>query len=200
MSAGGGADGRHGSRGKLAGRNSQSLQQRLKQRLGWLSQTSSRRRCPRRRLNLRGRSAGSSPGSAAAAAFNDHGKTHAKEHEKKSAFPDEDELQYLLQKLSNHSLEMQHVAKDTESLSSCTSGLSFEFFVTHFLLSGINRSSSFIAVVALCSHVSAVFVTAFTICGISIKENNVCIYSCRRQLCFLHSLHGYADFQLQRRT
>lgn len=148
MSAGGGADGRHGSRGKLAGRNSQSLQQRLKQRLGWLSQTSSRRRCPRRRLNLGGRSAGSSPGSAAAA-FNDHGKTHAKEHEKKSAFPDEDELQYLLQKLSNHSLEMQHVAKDTESLSSCTSGLLFEFCFTHFLLPGINRSSSFIAVVDL---------------------------------------------------
>lgn len=83
----------------------------------WIPQTSSRR-CPRRRLHPGGSSASSSPGSA----FNEDGKTNAKEYSKKSASPDETELQYLFQKLSNHSLELLHATKDTDSLSSCTSG------------------------------------------------------------------------------
>lgn len=43
---------------------------------------------------------------------------------KNSAFPDEMELQNLLQKLSGHSLETRHASAlgDTDSLSSQTSG------------------------------------------------------------------------------
>lgn len=100
--------------------NGQCLQQRLLQHVACIPQASSRR-CPRRRLHPGGSSAGSSPGSAVGA-FNEDGKTNAKECNKKSAFPDETELQYLFQKLSNHSLEMQHLTKDTDSLSSCASG------------------------------------------------------------------------------
>uniref|UniRef100_H3CDQ7 Alsin Rho guanine nucleotide exchange factor ALS2 n=1 Tax=Tetraodon nigroviridis TaxID=99883 RepID=H3CDQ7_TETNG len=120
------------------------------------SQTSSRRRCPRRRLNPGGRSAGSSPGSAAGA-LNEDGKTHAKE---KSAFPDESQLQYLLQKLSSHSLERLQVAKDTESVSTLNS---LSFFSTHSHLSSR-------IVCACCLIPSAdlsVSAAAFTICRIS---------------------------------
>ncbi|XP_041806349.1 alsin-like isoform X4 [Chelmon rostratus] len=118
------------------------------------SETSPRRRGPRRRLQPGGRSAGSSPASVAS----EDGKSNTKQYSimknlpagtklepddpltqtdgspksqplpgcrsnKKSAFPDEMELQSLLQKLSCHSLEMHHTSGpgDTDSLSSYTS-------------------------------------------------------------------------------
>ncbi|XP_034741033.1 alsin-like isoform X3 [Etheostoma cragini] len=114
-------------------------------------ETSPRTRGPRRKLHSRGRSAGSSPGSAAGSCpFSENGKSNTKhknlsgghthpltdtdgspkshllsgwEANKNSAFPDELELQNLLQKLSSHSFEMRHTTGpgDTDSLSSYTS-------------------------------------------------------------------------------
>ncbi|XP_035532248.1 alsin-like isoform X4 [Morone saxatilis] len=115
-------------------------------------ETSPRRRGARRSLQPGGRSAGSSPGSAAGSCpFSEDGKANTKQKnlpvgtdsdpltqtdgsptsrplsgwrsKKNSAFPDETELQNLLQKLSSHSLEMRHTSGpgDTDSLSSYTS-------------------------------------------------------------------------------
>ncbi|XP_047193094.1 alsin-like isoform X1 [Scophthalmus maximus] len=115
-------------------------------------ETSPRRGGPRRRLQPRGRSAGRSPGSGTAACpFSEDGKSSNKQRNpsvganfepdvtqtdgrpkshplscwtanKNSAFPDELELQNILQKLSGHSLEPHHSAQgDTDSLSSHTS-------------------------------------------------------------------------------
>ncbi|XP_069388473.1 alsin-like isoform X5 [Paralichthys olivaceus] len=116
------------------------------------SQTTPRRKGPRRRLHPVGRSAGSSPGSGAGSCpYSGDGKSSTTQMlpqldghadnltqtdgrpvshplscwgaNKNSAFPDEMELQNLLQKLSGHSLEMQPVSGpgDTDSLSSQTS-------------------------------------------------------------------------------
>lgn len=58
------------------------------------------------------------------------------EANKNSAFPDEIELQNLLQKLSSHSFEMRHTTGpgDTDSLSSYTSGWLFSFVPYAFVL------------------------------------------------------------------
>ncbi|XP_040913014.1 alsin-like isoform X2 [Toxotes jaculatrix] len=112
------------------------------------SETSPRRKGPRRRLQTGGRSAGSSSGfGASSCPFSEDSKSTTKQKNlpvrtdfepdgsskshplsgwgasKNSAFSDEMELQNLLQKLSGHSLEMQHSAGlgDTDSQSSHTS-------------------------------------------------------------------------------
>nr|XP_046260313.1 alsin-like isoform X3 [Scatophagus argus] len=145
------------------------------------SETSPRRRGPRRLLHTGGSSAGSSPGSVVGSCpLSEDGKTNTKQRNfpvgtklepdghadpltqtdgspkshplsgwrsnKNSAFPDELELQNLLQKLSGHSLEMHHTAGpgDTDSLSSYTSDDSFvsSTYSTDLLTSSYKEDST----------------------------------------------------------
>ncbi|XP_053184200.1 alsin-like [Scomber japonicus] len=170
------------------------------------AETSRRKRSPRKRLQSRGRSAGSSPGSGASLCpYFEDDKSNTKQKNlstgtkldadpltaetdglaatKSSTFPDQVELQNLLQKLSGHSLETRQASGlgDTDSLSSQTSDDSYVSSTTStdLFTSSYKEDSPMRSQTNNTSGVGGVYSTSFPVCS---EEVRLCLEKERQAL------------------